>query len=61
METLRRGFAIVRGDGQVVTGKSAAEKAQVLELEFADGRLSLAPKAARKAKQGDAPDQGSLF
>ena len=39
VETLRRGYAVVRGDGDVVTGKAAAEQAQVLEIEFADGRL----------------------
>ncbi len=42
-ETLARGFAIVRGDGHVVTGRAAAAAAQVLELEFADGRLRLPP------------------
>jgi exodeoxyribonuclease VII large subunit len=59
-QTLQRGFAVVRGDGAVVTTKAGAEAAAVLEVEFADGRLTLGGKAkARKA--GDAPDQGSLF
>ena len=59
-ETLRRGFAVVRGDGAVVTTKAGAEKAAALEIEFADGRLALGgrPKA-RKA--GEGPEQGSLF
>lgn len=59
-ETLKRGFAVVRGDGQVVTTKAGAEKAAALEIEFADGRVALGAKPkARKA--GDGPDQGSLF
>lgn len=58
-ETLKRGFAVVRGDGAVVTTKAAAERAAALEIEFADGRLALGP---RKGRKGDAaPDQGSLF
>jgi exodeoxyribonuclease VII large subunit len=72
-ETLARGFAIVRGDGHVVTSRVAAAQAQALELEFADGRLALssgpvaagdtamkpAPKPAKKPSGGG--DQGSLF
>ncbi|MBC2833871.1 exodeoxyribonuclease VII large subunit [Paragemmobacter straminiformis] len=57
-ETLRRGFAVVRGDGAVVTGKAAAERAAVLEIEFADGRVRL---AAGKGKAGGDGGQGSLF
>jgi len=73
-ETLKRGYAVVRGDGDVVTTQAAASKAAALEIEFADGRLTLdgsasapvtkalTPKPARKAKpKKDAPDQGSLF
>jgi exodeoxyribonuclease VII large subunit len=59
-ETLRRGYAVVRGDGAVVTTKAGAEKAAALEIEFADGRLALGGKArARKTDGG--PEQGSLF
>jgi exodeoxyribonuclease VII large subunit len=58
-ETLRRGFAIVRGDGHVVTTRAGAEAATALELEFADGRLPLAPRP-RKDK-APPPGQGSLF
>ena len=50
VETLKRGYAVVRGDGAVVTGKAAAEKAKALEIEFADGRLPVS---------GD--PQGKLF
>jgi len=64
-ETLKRGFAVVRGDGQVVTTKAAAEAAGALEIEFRDGRLAIGgpaervPKRPRKAR--NPPDQGSLF
>ncbi|WP_028031748.1 exodeoxyribonuclease VII large subunit [Gemmobacter nectariphilus] len=60
METLRRGYAVVRGDGHVVTSKAAAETASALELEFHDGRLTLGGKPARKSKDKP-PEQGSLF
>lgn len=59
-ETLKRGFAVVRGDGQVVTTKAGAEKAAALEIEFADGRVALGAKPKTR-KAGDGPDQGSLF
>ncbi|WP_102226645.1 exodeoxyribonuclease VII large subunit [Acidimangrovimonas sediminis] len=66
-ETLKRGFAVVRGDGHVVTSKSAAEAAQSLEIEFHDGRLTAgaatpAPsRAAPKKPKEEPPEQGSLF
>lgn len=41
VETLRRGYAVVRGDGDVVTGQAAAAAATTLEIEFADGRLDV--------------------
>ena len=59
-ETLKRGFAIVRGDGAVVTTKAAAEAAQALEIEFQDGRLSLGARPAKKPRNAP-PTQGSLF
>ncbi|WP_294621781.1 exodeoxyribonuclease VII large subunit [uncultured Roseovarius sp.] len=65
--TLKRGYAVVRGDGDVVTTKAKAAKARALAIEFADGVLDVgqgaAPKPARKpAKPKDSPpDQGSLF
>uniref|UniRef100_UPI0032B29C21 exodeoxyribonuclease VII large subunit n=1 Tax=uncultured Sulfitobacter sp. TaxID=191468 RepID=UPI0032B29C21 len=40
-ETLARGFAVVRGDGDVVTSAEAAKNAARLEIEFADGRLAI--------------------
>jgi len=59
-ETLRRGYAVVRGDGAVVTSKARAEVAQAIEIEFHDGKLALGGKAPRRTK-GEPPDQGSLF
>lgn len=41
-ETLKRGYAVVRGDGAVVTNTKAAQAAQEIEIEFADGRMTLA-------------------
>ena len=63
--TLRRGYAVVHGDGQVVTTKKAAGAAAELEVEFADGRLRLAGKPSRKVAkpnpQAPPPNQGDLF
>lgn len=57
-QVLDRGFALVRDDqGHLLTNKAAAEAAEGLELEFADGRLSLGaaprPAAARKPRKPD--------
>ncbi len=65
-ETLKRGFAVIRGDGHVVTSRETAARASVLEAEFSDGRLVLgqgAPAAppVRKPKPGGDGGQGSLF
>jgi len=72
-ETLKRGYAVVRGDGDVVMTKVAAEKAGALEIEFSDGRLALgegaeAPPKKAKPKpppktppKTPPPEQGSLF
>ncbi len=65
-ETLMRGYAVVRGDGDVITTKGAAKKAAVLEIQFQDGRYKLGAASAastvRKAKKDKPPpDQGSLF
>lgn len=40
-ETLKRGFAVVRGDGAVVTSTVDAAKATVIDIEFHDGSLRL--------------------
>ena len=73
-ETLKRGFAVVWGDGHVVTSTKAAAGAQSLEIQFADGRIAIGGKAEapRKLRNegGDSgkggakpagPGQGSLF
>ncbi len=60
-ETLRRGYAVVRGDGAVVTTRASAEAAQALEIEFRDGRLPLGARPARKTKGPANGGQGSLF
>ena len=65
-ETLKRGYAVVRADGAVVTTKAAAESAAALEIEFHDGRVPVLPGAGAGAKpkrpiSDPPPDQGSLF
>ena len=61
-ETLMRGYAVVRGDGDVVTSKAAAKQAAVLEIEFGDGRYKLGASPTRKPKRDEMPpDQGTLF
>jgi len=66
-ETLARGYAIVRGDDAVVTTAKAAGKATALEIQFADGRMTLGAAgqpATAKSKPRKLPpkaDQGNLF
>lgn len=63
-QTLQRGYAVVRGDGDVVTSKKTAKAAGSLEIEFADGSVTVgagtAPKPKKPVKK-DGSDQGSLF
>jgi len=59
--TLERGYAVVRGDGDVVTTAKDAKGAQALEIEFADGKMTPAGKAAKPKGKPPAADQGSLF
>ncbi|MCT4607953.1 MAG: exodeoxyribonuclease VII large subunit [Pelagimonas sp.] len=60
--TLERGYAVVRSEGQVITGKAAAEQSGALEIEFHDGRYRIGgAKPARKADKPKPPEQGSLF
>ncbi len=64
--TLARGYAVVRGDGDVVMTAKDAGKADTLEIQFRDGRLSVgsgvspAPKIKKPSKKPP-PGQGSLF
>ncbi len=60
-ETLKRGYAVVRGDGVVVTTKAGAEKALSLEVEFRDGRVTLGARPAKRGKSDGEGGQGSLF
>jgi len=62
-ETLKRGYAVVRDGDALVTGAKAAKAATALEIEFADGRVSLsgAASAKPKTKRANPDDQGSLF
>ncbi|VDC33145.1 exodeoxyribonuclease VII large subunit [Pseudogemmobacter humi] len=63
--TLRRGYAVVRGGGRVLTSAADAGRAAELEIQFADGRLAALPvtrpatPARRKDQEGGG--QGSLF
>ena len=41
-ETLKRGYAVVRAEGVVLTSRLPAATATALEIEFHDGRLALA-------------------
>jgi len=59
--TLARGYAVVRGDGQVVTTTAAAKQAAALEIEFSDGRMLVGGKAGAKKAGAKPPGQGSLF
>ncbi|MFQ6550039.1 exodeoxyribonuclease VII large subunit [Aestuariibius sp. 2305UL40-4] len=59
--TLQRGYAVVRDGQTVVTGKAAAEAAQALELEFADGRVRIGGTPRRTKKRDETPEQGTLL
>ncbi|MFP4449451.1 MAG: exodeoxyribonuclease VII large subunit, partial [Rhodosalinus sp.] len=56
-----RGYAVVRGDGAVLTRKSQAEQARALEIEFADGRLAVGGRTRKPARGDEPPEQGELF
>ncbi|WP_438956702.1 exodeoxyribonuclease VII large subunit [Cognatiyoonia sp.] len=60
-ETLKRGYAVVRGDGALVTSQAAAKTAKTLEIEFADGRMTVGGKAKSGGVKPSGDDQGSLF
>ena len=59
--TLRRGYAVVRGDGAVVTTREGAESARRLDVEFQDGTLRIGAPARRTKAEREAEAQGSLF
>lgn len=60
-ETLKRGYAVVRGDGAVVTTAKGAKAATALEIEFADGKMAPAGKPPKAKTKTSPPDQGRLF
>ena len=63
-ETLRRGYAVLRGEGAVLTRQADAIAAGALEIEFHDGRVEVQTRThpkPRKGRAGPAPDQGTLF
>ncbi|MGL4239508.1 MAG: exodeoxyribonuclease VII large subunit, partial [Beijerinckiaceae bacterium] len=63
-ETLKRGYAVVRGDGAVVTTAEAAASARTLEIQFRDGRLLVGSGGRgpeKPAAKPGKPEQGSLF
>lgn len=62
--TLERGFAVVRGDGAVVTDSKSAAAAKEIEIQFADARVKIGATPARKPPSTSVKnpsDQGSLF
>lgn len=59
--TLARGYAVVRGAGQIVTTKAAAQDAGGLEIEFTDGRLKIGGTSGGRKVAKKPPEQGSLF
>ncbi len=48
--TLRRGYAVVRGNGVVLTTKAEAEANAFLEIEFIDGKMRLQNRRVGKRK-----------
>ena len=62
-ETLRRGFAVVRGaEGDVITSAAAAAPAPRLVVEFHDGSVAVRPETAPGRKRADKDGgQKSLF
>ncbi|MBJ3762681.1 exodeoxyribonuclease VII large subunit [Maribius pontilimi] len=61
--TLERGYAVVRGDGAVVTTAKSAKKARAIEIEFRDGRMTpgAAPDPKPARKKTPPPEQGTLL
>ena len=59
--TLVRGYAVVRGDGEVVTTANAANFATTLSIEFVDGKMSPTSKLTKPKTSTPPSDQGKLF
>lgn len=63
-QTLKRGFAVVRSEGNVVITAAEARKQTSYEIEFSDGRVTAradAAPAGATRKKTPPPEQGSLF
>ncbi len=58
--TLERGFAVVRAAGEVITDTKSARSAAELEIQFADGRITVGGRSGRKSAPKP-PEQGTLF
>ena len=59
--TLERGFAVVRSEGFVVTDSVTAKAAVALEIQFADGRVTVGNKSTPRKSGKQPPEQGTLF
>lgn len=62
-QTLKRGFAVVRSGGDVLTTAADARNYSSYEIEFADGKVAARSDnpAATPRKKNPPPEQGSLF
>ncbi|SFA96298.1 Exodeoxyribonuclease VII large subunit [Poseidonocella pacifica] len=64
-ETLKRGYAVVRDGGKVVTTAKSASKALELEIEFSDDKVVVSPASKpqprKKPPAPPPPEQGDLF
>ena len=59
--TLDRGFVVVRSNGAVITDSETAKTAASLEIQFADGRVTVGGKQTARKAASKPPEQGSLF
>jgi len=60
-ETLKRGYAVVRGGGDVITSAKAAKAAADIEIEFSDGKMKPAARPTKPKGRTPPADQGNLF
>ena len=59
--TLQRGYAVVRSEGDVITTKAAAQNAAQLDIQFADGTITLGAAPKRRKPRDTPPEQGELL
>ena len=62
-QTLKRGYAVVRSGGAVVTTAGAATASRTLEIQFRDGRVQAAPTGPAKSQTriSKTSEQGTLL